>query len=343
MYSETQSSLSINMTNLERTILIDRYLSGEMTEEEKLSFERLLSEGDSSSIDVKNLRKEMELQQEIESAIQERGLREMLQNIEAKIKRRQRLKKVMKWLLGGICILASITAVTLLFFAPAEDNDSDCKESIVQVEPVKTHYIFAVDVSLSMCKYEEAVRPAMEAFVNSLPMSDRLTIIPFAHDAITNKIGYDVTIDSLTRRNLIQLLPSLYPYGSDRRDHLYYGTDIYKAQQAVTKSVQMNQQYDVNIIVFITDMIHCPEMNMVRPFNSSEMDDMRALMKSAYCTKAESLVFMLVLPYSGSSVGYVLPQLKELYENMGVKVALQLVPENSEEIIRQWFEQNFLL
>ncbi len=74
------------MTKLERTKLIDRYLSHEMTEEEKMSFERLLSEGDSSSIDVQNLQKEMKLQQEIESAIQERGLREMLQKEEAKIK-----------------------------------------------------------------------------------------------------------------------------------------------------------------------------------------------------------------------------------------------------------------
>jgi len=74
------------MTNLEKTILIDRYLLGEMTEEEKVSFERLLSDTDSSYTDKVSLKDEMNLQQEIILAIQERGLREMLQREEAKIR-----------------------------------------------------------------------------------------------------------------------------------------------------------------------------------------------------------------------------------------------------------------
>lgn len=74
------------MTNLERTILIDRYLLGEMTEEEKVSFERLLSDTDSSYTDKVSMKDEMNLQQEIILAIQERGLREMLQREEAKIR-----------------------------------------------------------------------------------------------------------------------------------------------------------------------------------------------------------------------------------------------------------------
>ena len=118
------------------------------------------------------------------------------------------------------------------------------------------HYIFAVDVSLSMCKYEETVRPALDAFVKALPMGDRMTIIPFAHDAISNKMGYDATIDAQTKNSMVQMLSTLYPQGADRRDRQYYDTDIYKAQQAVAKSVQMNQQYDVNIIVFISDLLH---------------------------------------------------------------------------------------
>ena len=74
------------MTNLERTKEIDRYLSGEMTEEEKTGFEGLLSEEDLSYNDKHNLRQEMELQKNIEYAIRERGLREMLLKEETKIK-----------------------------------------------------------------------------------------------------------------------------------------------------------------------------------------------------------------------------------------------------------------
>lgn len=119
MYSETQGSLSINMTNLERTKLIDRYLSGEMTEEEKMSFERLLSEGDSSSMDEQNLQKEMELQKEIEYAIQERGLREMLQKEEARIRLRQRIKRITIWSLSSGSVITAIAAVMLLLLVVA--------------------------------------------------------------------------------------------------------------------------------------------------------------------------------------------------------------------------------
>ena len=201
------------------------------------------------------------------------------------------------------------------------------------------HYIFAVDVSLSMCKYESTVRPALEAFVKALPMGDRMTVIPFAQEAISNKIGYDVTIDAQKKSSMVQMLSSLYPQGADRKDRQYYDTDIYKVQQAVAKSVQLNQQYDVNIIVFISDLLHCPEKNIDRQFNSSEMSDMHTLMKAAYDADAESMVFTLELPQSGSPAGYVFSQLKELYEDWGVRVEQQRVPDNSEALIRQWFDQ----
>lgn len=119
MYSETQGSISINMTNLERTKLIDRYLSHEMPEEEKMSFERLLSEGDSSSIDVQNLQKEMELQKEIELAIQERGLREMLKKEEARIRQRELTKRVVIWSIGSGSVITALAAVMLLLFVVA--------------------------------------------------------------------------------------------------------------------------------------------------------------------------------------------------------------------------------
>jgi len=201
------------------------------------------------------------------------------------------------------------------------------------------HYIFAVDVSLSMCKYEATVRPALEAFVKALPMGDRVTIIPFAHDAISNKMGYDVTIDAQTKNSMVQMLATLYPQGAEKKDKQYYDTDIYKAQQAVAKSVQMNQQYDVNIIVFISDLLHCPENNIDRQFNGSEMGDMHTLMKSAHNPNSETMIFTLELPQSGKPVGYVFPQLQELYGDWEVKVEQQRVPDNSEALIRQWFDQ----
>lgn len=107
------------MTRLERTILIDKYLSGEMSAEEKSGFERLLSEGDLSSIDKKTLREEMELQKEIELAIQERGLREMLQSEEKSLRHHQRVRHITFVSLGSGAAITALAAVMLLLFVVA--------------------------------------------------------------------------------------------------------------------------------------------------------------------------------------------------------------------------------
>ena len=74
------------MKALDRTILIDRYLSGEASPEEKLQVERLLSAPELSLDSKDTFRQDMELQEDIIIAIQERGLREMLQREEERLR-----------------------------------------------------------------------------------------------------------------------------------------------------------------------------------------------------------------------------------------------------------------
>lgn len=74
------------MKALDRTILIDRYLSGEASPEEKLQVERLLSDPELSLDDKEAFRQDMELQEDIIIAIQERGLRKMLQREEERLR-----------------------------------------------------------------------------------------------------------------------------------------------------------------------------------------------------------------------------------------------------------------
>ena len=66
---------------LDNTDLIDRYLTGDLGDDEKKELERLLFD-DSDSLESKKFREEMELQKEIILAIQSRGLRECLQEKE---------------------------------------------------------------------------------------------------------------------------------------------------------------------------------------------------------------------------------------------------------------------
>lgn len=104
MYAETKNLIEKAMTNQEQ---IDKYLAGQMTEDEKLQFERLLSADDSS------LRDEMELQKEIILAIRRRSLKEMLQGEEESIQKEkeEHHQRVVRWTLGAV----SITAIAAIF------------------------------------------------------------------------------------------------------------------------------------------------------------------------------------------------------------------------------------
>lgn len=208
-----------------------------------------------------------------------------------------------------------------------------------ELENCHAHYIMAVDVSLSMAKYEEDVLPALKSFIGALPDGDRVTLIPFARNANDNKLGFDVEITKETRGSLLQVLNSLYPHGSEKSDRQYYDTDIFEAQQAVIKSVQQNAQYEVNIIIFISDMLHCPTNNIDRQFDEQEIKQMATLLKAAK-GKAENRLFTLALPQSGSPAGFVYPKLAELYLEIWKEKLEQVnVPKNSEALIRQWFEK----
>lgn len=84
MLNSEETNLAMN--TVDRTEMIDAYLAGTMSEEEKNEFERLLLDSDSSLEYITNLRNEMEVQKEIILAIRRRAFREMLAEEEARIK-----------------------------------------------------------------------------------------------------------------------------------------------------------------------------------------------------------------------------------------------------------------
>ena len=95
------------MKTIERTELIDRYLLGEASAEEKMQVERLLSDPELSLEDRDKFRKEMELQQEIILAIQKQGLKEMLQQADEKDeKEEEHHRKVRIWSIRSVASLA---------------------------------------------------------------------------------------------------------------------------------------------------------------------------------------------------------------------------------------------
>lgn len=128
MYAETKNLIEKAMTNQEQ---IDKYLAGQMTEDEKLQFERLLSVDDSS------LRNEMELQKEIILAIRRRSLKEMLQGEEESIQKEKEdhHKRVVRWTLRSVASIAVAACfVGVIVIGPQMSRLSGLGESTIYAE-----------------------------------------------------------------------------------------------------------------------------------------------------------------------------------------------------------------
>lgn len=108
---------------LDNTDLIDRYLTGDLGDDEKKELERLLFD-DSDSLESKKLREEMELQKEIILAIQSRGLRECLQEKEQqKLYNQQKKGKIIKifgW--SSFSFVAAAVILWAIFIFPIAHN-----------------------------------------------------------------------------------------------------------------------------------------------------------------------------------------------------------------------------
>lgn len=103
------------MNTIDRTDKIDDFLLGNMSEEEKKEFERLLSDDDTSLVS-KQLKHDMELQQEIILAIKERGLKELLQKEESKLQAERQKKKGGQRILDlSVHILSPLAIAACLF------------------------------------------------------------------------------------------------------------------------------------------------------------------------------------------------------------------------------------
>lgn len=107
----------------DNTDLIDRYLVGELSFEEKQDFERLLFD-DSDSLESKKLKGEMELQKEIILAIQARGLKENLRLKEEQIrfKRRKERRNIKIFGLSSFSFVAAAVILWAIFIFPIAHN-----------------------------------------------------------------------------------------------------------------------------------------------------------------------------------------------------------------------------
>jgi len=201
------------------------------------------------------------------------------------------------------------------------------------------HYIFAVDVSGTMNQYSGTVTSSLIPFFQALPNNDRVDVIPFGTEAITNMLSYCGVIEPQVRTALCQNISNLYTDPSYQQGFKSF-TDIPKAVQAIAKVIQNNREYKVNVIVILTDF-----RNDVKGDSPSEhklskkdIDNMNAAIGAA-TNNVYTRSIALELPVDKSKPGYCLPQLKnEVFPQEGT--GMEIVPlTNPGVMIGQWFEQ----
>lgn len=202
------------------------------------------------------------------------------------------------------------------------------------------HYIFVVDVSGSMIKYDTIVTPAIKAFALALPVGEQVSVIPFGTNAKENIPGLCCKIEGLAQKQvLVQALSSLYTsdsYSSEFRKN----TDIAKAVAAINKTLLNNQEPQMNVIVMITDFLNdLPGLGEVQ----IPPDVLVELNKNFDNVTGDSYTRMvaLKLPPAGSGKGYCLDALQnQVFCNTKTTRRMDVVEAiKDQKAISHWFDQ----
>lgn len=209
-----------------------------------------------------------------------------------------------------------------------------------ELENMHTHYIFAIDVSGSMKKYDTIVTPALKAFSRSLPNGEQVTVIPFGTEAKQNVPGLAVKIEGEgTKKTLENALSTLYVNeGYDKKFRA--NTDVAKAVDAVNSTIRNNQDIDMNVVVIITDFLNdLPEQGEI-PIHSGKLVDLNKDFENVTDGKHTRVVAMK-LPPMGTMKGFSLDQLKEeVFFNTGRTRKFDVVDAISDQAaISHWFDQ----
>lgn len=203
-----------------------------------------------------------------------------------------------------------------------------------------THYIFAVDVSGSMVKYNEIVTPALQAFAQALPLGEQVSIIPFGTDAKENTPGLCTKIQGdAQKQTLITSLATLYVndgYSPEFRRN----TDVKKAVEAVNKAILNNQEVQMNVVVIITDFLNdLPGVGEQKLKNT----DLEKLCKEFdnVTDNTYTRVVAMQLPKAGTGAGFCLDQLQQsVFSTTSITRKFDVIQAIKDQTaISHWFEQ----
>ena len=128
-----------------------------------------------------------------------------------------------------------------------------------ELECQRADYIFAIDVSGTMNKYQTTVVPALGEFFKSLQAGDYVSIIKFGGEA-TNEVGSAGKIEPETIKNLINYAGHIYdkPTTEYEREKYFRYTDLENMLRYLATDMKQIDRSKLKFVFIITDFLHDP-------------------------------------------------------------------------------------
>ncbi|MBR4159257.1 MAG: VWA domain-containing protein, partial [Spirochaetia bacterium] len=198
-----------------------------------------------------------------------------------------------------------------------------------ELEGQRADYIFAIDVSGTMNKYQETVVPALGEFFKSLQEGDYVSIIKFGGEA-TNEVGSAGKIGAETIKNLINYAGHIYdkPTTAFEREKYFKYTDLDNMLHYLATDMKQIDRSKLKFVFIITDFLHDPSLAR------KGKEDWDGVAKHFATEQAGNDVYVFALQLPGS--GRDLEKVRSVFPK---SFNFNHVPITSGTALSDWFTQ----
>ena len=198
-----------------------------------------------------------------------------------------------------------------------------------ELEGQRADYIFAIDVSGTMNKYQETVVPALGEFFKSLQTGDYVSIIKFGGEA-TNEVGSAGKIEPETIENLINYAGHIYdkPTTAFEREKYFKYTDLDNMLRYLATDMKQIDRSKLKFVFIITDFLHDPSLAR------KGKEDWDGVAKRFATEQAGNDVYVFALQLPGS--GRDLEKVRSVFPK---SFNFNHVPITSGSALSDWFTQ----
>ena len=197
------------------------------------------------------------------------------------------------------------------------------------IESQRADYIFVVDVSGSMNKFEGVVVPALQNFFESLQKDDFVSVIKFGGEA-DNEIGSQGKITDETKRSLQRYSANLYnrPATESEKRRFYNNTDLANMLNYLADDMRQIGRNQLKFVFIITDFFHEP---------SSERkgkENWQTIKSRFEGEQKENDVYMFAMTLPGNSSGKDLDKVEAVIPK---NFNFSIVNIPSQNALSEWF------